>query len=52
MKGIVVGDKGKKDRGKREEQKKGMQSVKEKRRAKKDKTKAVEAGSTLTTHKR
>ena len=37
MKGFDMGDKGKKDRGKREGQKKGKQTVKEKRKTKKDK---------------
>ncbi len=33
-----MGDKGKKDKGKREEQKKGKQTLKEKRKHKKDET--------------
>jgi hypothetical protein len=33
-----MGDKGKRDKGKREKQKKGTQTLKEKRRQKKDKT--------------
>jgi hypothetical protein len=34
-----MGDKGKKDKGKREEQKKSMHTLKEKRKQKNDKTK-------------
>jgi hypothetical protein len=37
MKGFDMGDKGRKDRGKREGQQKGKQTVKEKRKIKKDK---------------
>jgi hypothetical protein len=40
-KGTEMGDKGKKDKGKREEQKKGKHTLKEKRKQKKDKTKSV-----------
>jgi hypothetical protein len=36
-----VGDKGKKDKGKRKEQQKGKQTLKEKRRQKKDDTKTM-----------
>jgi hypothetical protein len=36
-----MGDKGKKDKGKLEEQKKGKQTLKEKRKRKKDSTKAI-----------
>jgi len=36
-----MGDKGKRDKGRREEQKKGKQTLKDKRKGKKDKTKAV-----------
>jgi len=36
-----MGDKGKKDKGRREEQKKGKQTLKDKRKQKNDKTKAV-----------
>jgi hypothetical protein len=40
-KGADMGDKGKRDRGKREEQKKGKHTLKEKRKLKRDKTKPV-----------
>jgi len=40
-KGDAMGDKGKRDKGKREGQKKGKQTLKEKRKQKKDKTKSV-----------
>ncbi len=36
-----MGDKGKKDKGKREEHKAGMQTLKEKRKQKKGKTKSI-----------
>ena len=36
-----MGDKGKKDKGKREEQKQGLQTLKEKRKGKKDKAKSI-----------
>jgi len=36
-----MGDKGKKDKGKREEQKKGKHTLKEKRNEKKDKTESI-----------
>jgi hypothetical protein len=36
-----MGDKGKKDKGKREEHKQGRQTLKEKRKGKKDKAKPV-----------
>jgi len=36
-----MGDNGKKDKGKREDQKKGLHTLKEKRKQKKDKTKTV-----------
>jgi hypothetical protein len=36
-----MGDKGKKDKGKREEHKTGMNTLKEKRKQKKDKTKSI-----------
>jgi len=38
-KGDEMGDKGKRDKGKREEQKKGKHTLKEKRKQKKDKNK-------------
>jgi len=47
-----MGDNGKKDRGKRDEQKKGKLTVKEKRKHKKDKLNPVEATSLLATKKR
>jgi hypothetical protein len=37
IKGDEMGDKGKRDKGKREEQKKGKHTLKEKRKQKKDK---------------
>jgi hypothetical protein len=40
-KGTGMGNKGKKDKGKREEQNKGKHTVKEKRNQKKDKMKSV-----------
>jgi hypothetical protein len=40
-KGDPMGDKGKKDKGRREEQKKGKQTPKEKRKEKKDKNKSI-----------
>ena len=40
-KGADMGDKGKRDRGKREEQKKGKHTLKEKRKLKRDKTKPI-----------
>jgi len=40
-KGVKMGDKGKRDKGKREEQKKGKHTLKEKRKQKRDKTKPV-----------
>jgi hypothetical protein len=36
-----MGDKGKKDKGKREEHKAGMHTLKEKRKQKKDRTKSI-----------
>jgi hypothetical protein len=36
-----MGDKGKKDKGKREEQKRGIHALKEKRKQKKDKLKSI-----------
>ena len=36
-----MGDKGKKDKGRREEQKKGKQTLKDKRKQKNDKTKWI-----------
>lgn len=36
-----MGDKGKRDKGKREKQKKGTQTLKQKRRQKKDKIKSI-----------
>jgi hypothetical protein len=39
--GNTMGDKGKRDKGKREEQKKGKLTLKEKRNQKKGKTKSV-----------
>ena len=36
-----MGDKGKKDKGKREVQKKGMQTIKEKRKQRKGKTEPI-----------
>ena len=36
-----MGDKGKKDEGRREEQKKGKHTLKDKRKQKKDKTKSI-----------
>jgi hypothetical protein len=36
-----MGDKGKKDKGKREQHKAGMNTLKEKRKQKKDKTKSI-----------
>jgi hypothetical protein len=36
-----MGDKGKKDKGRREEQKKGKHTLKDKRKQKKDKTKSI-----------
>lgn len=36
-----MGDKGKKDKGKREEQKKSMHTIKEKRKQKKDKNGSI-----------
>jgi len=41
MKGFDMGDKGKKDRDKREGQKKGKQTLKEKRKTEKDKLQPV-----------
>jgi hypothetical protein len=38
-----MGDKGKKDKGKREEQKKGKNTIKGKRQQKKDKVKSIGA---------
>ena len=40
-KGDKMGDKGKKDKGKREDQKKGKHTLKERRKQKKDKTKSI-----------
>jgi hypothetical protein len=51
-KGTNMGDKGKKDWGKRDEQKKGKLTIKEKRKQKKDKLKPIELISALTTKKR
>lgn len=36
-----MGDKGKRDKGRREDQKKGKHSIKEKRKQKKDKNKSI-----------
>jgi len=36
-----MGDKGKKDKGRREDQKKAKQTIKDKRKQKKDKTKSI-----------
>jgi hypothetical protein len=44
-KGAKMGDKGKKDKGKREVQKKGKQTPKEKRKQKKDKNKSIWANA-------
>jgi len=41
-----MGDKGKRDKGKREEQKKGRLTLKEKRKQKKDKMKSIWANGT------
>ena len=47
-----MGDKGKKDRGRREEHKKSKQTLKEKRKQKRDKLKPLESTSALAQNNR